>query len=94
MKMSGPYAPLYADTQPIRTLSVFVCPVAMGFAPKLGKIGAVVVENHQTNTLSMRMGCVSTCKGAYGPRIFIIVGLIRSENYPLQMVYKANQRNH
>ena len=45
MKMSRPYAPLRADTQPIRTLSVFVGSVAMDFAPKLAKIGGVGPEN-------------------------------------------------
>ena len=85
MKMSGPYAPLYVDTQPIRTLSVFVWPVAMDFAPKLVTIGAVVVVNDRTNALSVRMGCVSAYKGVYGSLIFIIVGLFRSGNYPLQV---------
>ena len=43
--MDRPYAPLRANTQPIRTLSVFVGSVEMDFAPKLAMIGAVVVEN-------------------------------------------------
>ena len=36
---------MHAVTQPIRTLSVFVGSVAMDFAPKLARIGAVVAEN-------------------------------------------------
>ena len=45
MGICAPYAPLRTRTPAIRTLNVFVGSVAMNFAPKLAKIGAVVAWN-------------------------------------------------
>ena len=42
LKICAPYAPLRPDTPAIRTPNVLVGSVAMDFAPKLAKIGAVV----------------------------------------------------
>ena len=49
-------------------------------------LGTKSIATDLTNTLSVRMGCVSARRGAYGQRDFKVYCSLGSENYPLHMI--------